>query len=83
MRVRSIKYCEAEKLRKVKIQICDAIEKVAMQSGEPQLAIAMMADTTQYTISKIYNRRTEALSYNQLFFILCRLKPEFEILISV
>ena len=82
-RKRQIRTHEAAKMNEVKIKLCDAIMKVASRWGENQLYLAFRAETTQATISNIYNYRIEALSYRQLIFILARMKPDFEILISV
>jgi hypothetical protein len=62
--------------------LCRKIEAAILYDRRTDAAAAAWLGTSRSVISKIRGQRVEELSFNQLFFFLARLRPNFEILIS-
>lgn len=69
--------------RELKIQICEAFARLAFRYGLSQRELAGHLGTSPSTVSRIFCKRTDRLSFNFLLRAVVRLAPQFKILISI
>lgn len=76
--------CE-EKLKELKYELCVVIDYEVhklWRTGVSRRRIANQLGTSQATLSKVCCKRTDQLTFNQLFRFLVLLKPSARMLIS-
>jgi hypothetical protein len=72
-----------QRLRDVKVMLCQKLITAVWQEQKPPEAIAAKLGTSRSTISLIQQERVDRLTFNQLFLFLVILRPNFEILVSI
>lgn len=71
-----------EKLNQLKYQLCKAIEYEIYRIRLTQYRAAVMLGTSQANVSRVVRKRTDQLTFNQLFRYLIILKPDVVMAIS-